>query len=70
MIVQSPANQIATFLGYVHIAFQPFFGNALFMHFIPLDVRRSVQTSVYIICTLSMLFMLVQLYPFDWAGAS
>jgi Family of unknown function (DUF5765) len=64
----SPSNQIATFLGYVHIAFQPFFGNALFLHFIPRDVRRSVQAPVYVLCALSMLFMIVQLYPFNWAG--
>jgi hypothetical protein len=64
----NPANQIATFLGYVHIAAQPFFGNWLFMHFIPTDVRRSIRLPVYMLCALSTLFMLVQLYPFDWAG--
>lgn len=63
----NPANQIATLLGYIHIAFQPFFGNALFMHFIPAEVRRKVQIPVYILCAISALFMLIQLYPFPWA---
>jgi len=63
----SPANQIATLLGYIHIAFQPLFGNALFMHFIPEDVRRRIQTPVYMLCAASAVFMLIQLYPFQWA---
>lgn len=64
----NPTNQIATYLGYLHIAFQPFFGNALFMHFIPDDIRRRIQGPVYVLCAVSALFMLIQLYPFDWAG--
>jgi len=60
----NPANQIATLLGYIHIAFQPLFGNALFMHFIPSHVRRGIQFPVYILCSISAVFMLVQLYPF------
>ena len=31
----NPNNQVATFLGYMHIAFQPFFVNAVAMHPIP-----------------------------------
>src|ERR1700682_4620171 len=34
-----PSNQIATLLGYLHIAFQPFFINAVSMHFIPDQAR-------------------------------
>lgn len=63
----SPANQIATFLGYLHIAFQPIFGNALFMFFIPDQVRRRIQLPVYALCAMSAVFMLIQLYPFPWA---
>ena len=37
-----PSNQIATLLGYLHIAFQPFFINAVSMHFIP-DQARARQ---------------------------
>lgn len=65
----SPANQVATLLGYIHIAFQPIFGNALFMHFIRPEVRRYIQTPVYILCCMSAIFMLIQLYPFQWANS-
>lgn len=64
----SPANQIATYLGYLHITFQPFFGNWMFMQFIPERVRKAVQIPVFILCGLSSFLMLVQIYPFDWAG--
>ncbi len=63
-----PSNQIATVLGYIHIAFQPFFGNALFMYFIPEEVRQRILFPVYILCGFSAVFMLIQIYPFDWAG--
>lgn len=63
-----PSNQIATFLGYIHIAFQPFFGNALFMYFIPDGVRRKISIYVYTLCAISSIVMLIQLYPFNWAG--
>lgn len=63
-----PANQLATFLGYLHIAFQPFFINAISMHFIPKEVRKKIEFPVYALCFFSTVFMLIQLYPFDWAG--
>ncbi len=65
----NPANQIATLLGYIHIAFQPIFGNALFMHFIPSEIRRYIQGPVYVLCAASAIFMLIQLYPFNWADS-
>ncbi|MCU0837735.1 MAG: DUF5765 domain-containing protein [Rhodospirillales bacterium] len=64
----NPANQIATLLGYIHIAFQPFFGNCLFMHFIPDEIRRRIQIPVYALCAISSVVMIIQLYPFSWAG--
>ncbi len=64
----SPANQIATLLGYLHIVFQPFFGNALFLYFIPREIRERIHIPVYGLCFLSAIYMLIQLYPFDWAG--
>lgn len=64
----SPSNQVATLFGYLHIAFQPFFINALSMHFIPERIRKRIEYPVYAICFASTLFMLIQLYPFDWAG--
>lgn len=64
-----PGNQIATLLGYLHIAFQPFFGNAMAMHFVPAPVRRRIQLPVYFLCFISAIVMIIQLYPFAWAGA-
>ena len=64
----SPANQIATYLGYLHIAFQPFFGNWLFLHFVPHEIKTAVKYPVFILCAMSAIFMLIQVYPFDWAG--
>jgi hypothetical protein len=63
-----PSNQIATLLGYLHIAFQPFFINAVSMHFIPDEVRRKIQPFVYALCLFSAVFLITQLYPFEWAG--
>jgi hypothetical protein len=63
-----PSNQIATLLGYLHIAFQPFFVNAVSMHFIPAERRQWIQPYVYALCFVSCIFMLIQLYPFAWAG--
>ncbi len=34
------SNQIATILGYLHIAFQPFFINLMSMYFIPDKIRK------------------------------
>jgi hypothetical protein len=55
-------------LGYLHIAFQPFFINAISLYFIPQTVRERIQIPVYIICFVSAIVMLIQVYPFDWAG--
>ena len=63
-----PSNQIATLLGYLHIAFQPFFINALSMYFIPREVRERIQGIVYTLCFIATIIMIIQLYPFDWAG--
>jgi hypothetical protein len=63
-----PSNQIATILGYLHITFQPFFINAMSLYFIPKDVAKKVAPWAYAVCCGSALFMLLQLYPFEWAG--
>ncbi len=63
-----PSNQIITLLGYLHIAFQPLFINLISMQFIPSDVRNKIQRPVYIVCFFSAIIMLLQLYPFEWAG--
>ena len=64
-----PSNQIATLLSYLHITFQPFFINMLSMYFIPKQVREKIQWPVYAICFASAIIMLLQLYPFEWAGS-
>ena len=63
-----PSNQIATLFGYLHIAFQPFFINMISMYFIPSEIRQKIQGWVYGVCFVSTIFMLLQLYPFEWAG--
>lgn len=63
----NPDNQIATLLGYLHIAFQPFFINAVSMYFIPDAVRKKIQYFVYALCFVAAWFWIMRLYPFDWA---
>jgi len=65
-----PSNQIATLFGYLHIAFQPFFINALAMYFVPEHVRKKISIPVYSLCFVSAIIMLIQLYPFDWPLAA
>ncbi len=65
----SPGNQIATLLGYLHIAFQPFFINALSMYFIPERIKNKISGVVYFFCFLSAIAFLIRLYPFNWAPA-
>lgn len=71
MVIDScddPGNQIATLLGYLHITFQPFFGNAMALYFIPDKVREKIQLPVYCLCFVSAIIMILQIYPFEWAG--
>jgi len=63
-----PSNQIATLLGYLHITFQPFFINLISMYFIPNIIRKKIEWPVYTLCFISSIVMLLQLYPFEWAG--
>lgn len=64
----SPANQSITLLSYLHIAFQPFIINGFALELVPAGVKRRVASWVYVCCALSAVVMLMQLYPFDWAG--
>lgn len=63
----SPQNQVATLLGYYHIAFQPFFINALSLHFLPKQFKEKIQFWVYSLCFVAAILYLVRIYPFDWA---
>ena len=56
-------NQVATLLGYLHIAFQPFFINMMGMYFIPPKVREKIQEGVYTLCFVFAILMLIRLYP-------
>ncbi len=62
----NPRNQIATFLGYMHIAFQPFFVNAVAMHFIPKNVQKRIAPTVYTLCFTAAVIFMMRIYPFDW----
>lgn len=63
-----PQNQILTLLGYVHIAFQPFFVNMIGLYFIPAPVKERISTRVYAVCAAAALGMLIKMYPFEWTG--
>jgi hypothetical protein len=65
----APANRLITILSYLHIAFQPFFINAFAMYLIPDQISKRVRVTVYCLCSASAAFMLLQLYPFSWAGS-
>ena len=65
----SPSNQIATLLGYLHIAFQPFFINAISMYFIPDEIRRKISIPVYAFCFAVAIYMILASYPFSWSGS-
>lgn len=64
-----PANQILTIVGYIHIAFQPFFINMLAMYFIPVHIRQKIAPYVYALCGAAAVSMLVQLIPFSATGS-
>jgi hypothetical protein len=62
-----PINQLLTYLGYLHIAFQPFFMNMIMLHFIPVKVRNKISGYVYAISFVVAILMLIKVYPFAWA---
>jgi hypothetical protein len=64
-----PANQVWTVLSYLHICFQPFFINAFALAVTRADPPPALRAGVWIACGVSAVTMLLQLYPFDWAGA-
>jgi len=61
-----PSNQIATLLGYIHIAFQPFFINAVCLHFIPASIRNRISGVVYSLCFIAAIIFMMRIYPFEW----
>lgn len=65
-----PNNQVLTLLGYLHIAFQPFFANMISMYFLPKGVQERLAPWVYGACLAGTLAMIVDIYPFPWADHS
>ncbi len=65
----SPENRTVTFLSFLHIAFQPLIINAFAMQLVPEGVRRRASLAVYGVCAFSTIVMLLQIYPFEWAGS-
>lgn len=67
-VCNSPMNQVATLLGFLHIAIQPFFINAISLHFVPREVREKISALVYFVCLACLVLMVIKIYPFSWAG--
>lgn len=65
----NPANQSITLLSYLHIAFQPLVINAFLLEMVPAATKRRAAPWAYGAAALSAVAMLMQLYPFDWAGS-
>ena len=59
----SPWNQGLTYLGYVHIAFQPFFANMVGMYFAPPEYKQRLQKPVNAICGVAAVIILAKLIP-------
>ncbi|WP_237213279.1 DUF5765 domain-containing protein [Falsiroseomonas oryziterrae] len=64
-----PENQLSALLSYLHISFQPFFINAFAMALAASRVATPMRVAVWIGCGMSAVAMLLQVYPFAWAGS-
>jgi hypothetical protein len=65
----TPANETVTFLSILHIIFQPFVINAFAMQLVSRRLGPAAQAVVFGLCGLAAVVMLMQLYPFAWAGS-
>lgn len=65
----SSVNQTVTILSVLHIVFQPLVINAFAMELVAKPVSVRMKTLVFTLCALSSILMILQLYPFDWAGS-
>jgi uncharacterized protein DUF5765 len=63
-----PQNQVAALLAYIHIAFQPLVVCCFAGAFIPQDVRKAYLTVSITVGALAAAYLLIQVYPFAWAG--
>ncbi|WP_146094481.1 DUF5765 domain-containing protein [Xanthomonas arboricola] len=64
----NPMNQVATLLGFLHIAIQPFFINAISLYFIPEVAKNKVKNYAYFACFVCLILMILKIYPFEWAS--
>lgn len=65
----SPVNQSVTLLSVLHIVFQPIFINAFAMTLVARPISDGMKVLVFSLCAASSVLMLLQLYPFEWAGS-
>lgn len=63
-----PVNQTSALLSYLHIAFQPFFINAFAMTLVRAGPGPAMRLAVWLACGVSATVMVLQLWPFPWAG--
>jgi hypothetical protein len=61
-------NHILTYLGALHIVFQPFFVNTMSLYFVPPNVRNRIIIPVFAACFAASIIMLLELYPFQGLG--
>lgn len=64
----SSVNQTVTLLSILHIVFQPLVINAFAMELVAKPPSLRMKTLVFTLAALSSVLMLLQLYPFEWAG--
>ena len=62
-----PLNQILTYFGVLHIAFQPIFINMVSMHFIEKRVAQKIAPWVYGLSLIGAMAMVMKMYHFEWA---
>jgi len=62
-----PQNQLATYLSYLHISFQPFFMNMVALYFIPEKNQKKIAILAMSICFVFIILSLIKIYPFSWA---
>lgn len=65
----NPLNQVVTLLSFLHIVAQPFVINAFAMELVATADKVRARPWVYAACAVSAVVMLLQVYPFDWAGS-
>jgi len=63
-----PLNRFLTLLGYLHIAFQPFFVNMLSLYFVPSAIRKRVTPFVHICCIIGAIAMSAKLFQHPALG--